>query len=476
MLNSKHIDKIIISIVFISILIVLAFINGESFGIKKSTSNPPYASRLFNDKIVHELDIQVDKEIWESLLKNAKDKEYVCVDVTIDNEDFYNVGLRVKGNNSLTQIQKYGSKRFGFKIEFDHFDKNLTYHGLDKVSLNSSFQDNSFLKEYMTYKMMAHLEVPSSLCSYVFITVNGEDWGLYVAIEEVENAFAKRNFGIDYGQLYKPDYRRLKDENNDVSLIYTGNDFANYDNIFRKARFKPSDEDKRRLIKSLEILSVGEDLEKAIDIDNLLRYFTVQSFVANFDSYLGQTGHNYFLYEKDGMLTMIPWDYNLAYGTYALGMTDPVNDPTLFVNLPIDSPALGDILDKRPMFTNVMAKPAYKEKYHEIYEGFITEFFDSGYFVKETAKTAKMISPYVMKDPTKFCSHEDFLLAVDTFQEFCLLRAKSVSGQLRGDIPSCFSQPGYTRENYVDASHISINDLGDFEDMRNLKLMYPDME
>ena len=320
------------------------------------------------------------------------------------------------------------------------------------------------------------MEVPSSLCSYVYITVNGEDWGLYVAIEEVENAFAKRNFGNHYGQIYKPDYRRLKEENSDVALVYTGDDFANYDNIFRKARFKPSNEDKRRLIKSLEILSAGEDLERVLDIDNLLAFFTVQSFVINFDSYLGHTGHNYFLYEKNGIMTMIPWDYNLAFGTYALGMTDPINDPTLFVNLPIDSPALGDVLDKRPMFSSVMANPDYKEKYHKIYEEFISGYFNSGKFAKKVAKTAKMISPYVMKDPTKFCSHEDFLLAVDTFQEFCHLRAESISGQLRGDIPSSFSQPDYSRDNYIDASHISINDLGDFEDMRNLKLLYPEMK
>ena len=39
----------------------------------------------------------------------------------------------------------------------------------------------------------------------------------------------------------------------------------------------------------------------------------------NWDSYLGHTGHNYFLYEENGVLSILPWDYNLAFGTYALG-------------------------------------------------------------------------------------------------------------------------------------------------------------
>ena len=48
------------------------------------------------------------------------------------------------------------------------------------MSLDSSFQDNSYLKNYMTYDMMSFMGVPSPLCSYVRVTVNGEDWGLFL--------------------------------------------------------------------------------------------------------------------------------------------------------------------------------------------------------------------------------------------------------------------------------------------------------
>ncbi len=82
--------------------------------------------------------------------------------------------------------------------------------------------------------------------------------------------------------------------------------------------------DQERLIEALQVLSTGEDLETAVNVDEVLRYFTVQVFVMNWDSYLGHTGHNYFLYEEDGVLSILPWDYNLAFGTYALGMTDPI--------------------------------------------------------------------------------------------------------------------------------------------------------
>lgn len=43
------------------------------------------------------------------------------------------------------------------------------------------------------------------LCSYAYITVNGEEWGLYLAVEGVEESFLERNYGDGSGELYKPD-------------------------------------------------------------------------------------------------------------------------------------------------------------------------------------------------------------------------------------------------------------------------------
>ena len=60
-------------------------------------------------------------------------------------------------------------------------------------------------KDYLVYRLMGNFGVASPLCSYVYITVNGEDWGLYLAVEGVEDAFLERNYGKEAGELYKPD-------------------------------------------------------------------------------------------------------------------------------------------------------------------------------------------------------------------------------------------------------------------------------
>ena len=84
-------------------------------------------------------------------------------------------------------------------MEFDHYDSSKTYYGLDKLNLNNLIQDNTMMKDYLVYRLMGDFGVAAPLCSYVYLTVNGEDWGLYLAVEGVEEAFLRRNYGSATG-------------------------------------------------------------------------------------------------------------------------------------------------------------------------------------------------------------------------------------------------------------------------------------
>ena len=213
--------------------------------------------------------------------------------------------------------------------------------------------------------------------------------------------------------------------------------------------------DQKRLVDALRMLNAGERLPEYVDVDRLLRYFTVQVFVVNLDSYIGLSGHNYILYEEAGRLSMLPWDYNLAYATYALGMPNPVNDPTLFVNYPIDTPAPGRFMLNRPLYHQIMLQPEYYHEYHNLFDSFIRTYFESGYFTEKISRTRALIAPYVQQDHTRFVSYEDFLIGVDAFQQFCLLRAESVRGQLDGLIPTTIQGQKRDRRNFVDASELN---------------------
>lgn len=501
MSTHRAFDKICCVILALTILLTASFYLLPIPVTEGFAASLGYENRLFDDSAVHTVDIVMDE--WEDFLENCQSEEYYACTVVIDNEAYKNVGLRAKGNTSLTQVASYGNDRYSFKIEFDHYDSSMTYHGLDKLCLNNIIQDNTYMKDYLCYKMMSNAGVASPLCSYTYITVNGEDWGLYLAVEGIEESFLKRNYGTDYGELYKPDssqmgggrgmgenfdiddffsgesffdgvwdeafenseegfdFRNDKAEgfggmmaSDDVLLKYIDGDSDSYKNIFDNAKTEISDSDKARLIESLRRLSEGENIEDVVDTEKVAEYFAVHNFVLNFDSYTGSMIHNYYLYEKDGVLQMLPWDYNLAFGGF-----QGAEDATALVNYPIDTPVSGGDAEDRPMIAWIFRNEEYTELYHSCLDKLLSEFFENGEFESLMTSVVDMISPYVEKDPTKFCTYDEFILGTDTLRTFCLLRAESVRGQLEGEIGATDSTQ--TADELVDADGISISDMGE---------------
>ena len=176
MSTNRHIDKICLAA--LSLALVLAL--GLSFvfasgGAMAQGAAMGYEDRLFDTERVHAIDIVMDG--WDEFLETCENEEYTAGAVIIDGEAYRNVGIRAKGNTSLTTVSSMDSDRYSFKIDFGHYDSGNSYYGLDKLSLNNLIQDATMMKDYLAYRLMGSFAVNAPLCSYVYITVNGEDWG-----------------------------------------------------------------------------------------------------------------------------------------------------------------------------------------------------------------------------------------------------------------------------------------------------------
>lgn len=509
MSGSKHFDRIAVVTTVLILVLTILFMNGATLGISATEHTMGYEHRLFDNTKVHTVDIVMND--WEQFIADATSEEYDTANVVIDGEAYKNVGIRAKGNTSLSTVSSLGSERYSFKIEFDHYDSTKSYHGLDKLSLNNLIQDSTMMKDYLTYTMMNEFGVNSPLCSYVYITVNGEDWGLYLAVEGVEESFLERNYGSDYGELYKPDSMSFgggrgngKDfdmsdfefdsgegqtdssglgkpsgnfdmsdipedfdpssmfgngngENggrgfgggmggmgsSDVKLQYIDDDPDSYSNIWNNAKTDITNADQNRLIESLEKLSSGEEIESVVDAEQVIRYFVVHNYVCNGDSYTGVMIHNYYLYEEDGQMAMIPWDYNLAFGTFQAGNGQST------VNTPIDAPVSGGSGEDRPMWSWILSDERYTELYHQYFMEFLSNVDIQGII----GNAYDLIKSYVEKDPTAFYTCEEFETGVETLRQFCTLRSESISMQL---------ETGETTKDmgYVDASSLTLSDMG----------------
>lgn len=463
------------------------------------------------------VDVTVDSADWQAMLDSAASEKYIECDIALNGESVSSAGIRCKGNSSLSMTQ---DERYSFKISFGEYVKKQTFHGLDKMVLNNTQSDNTFIKEYLSYYLLNRAGAKTPLFAMAEIYVNGEYWGLYLAVECIDDAFIERNFSTDGGFLYKPDGTGgmgggRGDQNNDFSdftppdmsdfgnmtppdgfnmgdnaqndetasdgttppdnpndsadasakpdgsasnaptppdlpgsdfsgftppdgndgfggsaqsaaaLGYLGDDISLYGDIFDYSKTNdPSDADKTRLIASLKAISEGE-LDAALDVDGAISWLAANALLGNDDGYLGSMLHNYYLYELNGRLTILPWDYNLAFGGFAGGSAaSAVNDP-------IDTPASGE----RPLVTALLSDEDCLERYHSIlYE--LATFLTDGSMDDLITELAGMIDESVQNDPTKECTYEDYLTAIQTLRSFCALRGESILGQLDGSIPS----------------------------------------
>lgn len=81
-------------------------------------------------------------------------------------------------------------------------------------------------------------------------------------------------------------------------------------------------------------------------------------------------------------------------------------------------------------------------------------------FEKLAADTAELIDSYVEKDPTKFCTYNEFKTGVEAISRFCTLRAESVNGQLEGTIPSTTEGQKADSSALIDADGLNTSDMG----------------
>ena len=109
MLKSKYIDRICILIMALALLVTILFMNGEKLGLTPTSAAPGYETRLFDRTKVHTVDILMQD--WDAFLESASEEEYSPCTLVIDGEQFANVGLRAKGNNSRRLTEEYGLDR-----------------------------------------------------------------------------------------------------------------------------------------------------------------------------------------------------------------------------------------------------------------------------------------------------------------------------------------------------------------------------
>jgi spore coat protein CotH len=384
--------------------------------------------------------IVMEESDWVSLIANAADEKYKQADLWYGSTVISDIAIRAKGNYKTVAEIYPDSIRYSLKADLNLLNAEQNLDGVKKLNFNNNWGDPAFMREVLGYELFKSTDIPAPRASFVDLWVNDIHLGLYTMVEQVDKAFIERNFTYTNGNLYKPekpagnlawtkddlaDGDDAPDEEDinigggsldDITDVVSGDDESDSGDISTETKSlieqmclktNESTSNHTVLYKLLEVLNNEPDdtfateIEKVLDVNEVLRYLAVSTVMVHLDNYIG-SGENYYLYENDGKFVMIPWDLNLAFGTYRIDLSMEQT-----INYYIDEPTCG-AMSAKPLVSRLLSNAAYLEKYHEYIEEVLDGVFDSDTINARIDELAGLIRSYVKDDETKFYTAEQF--------------------------------------------------------------------
>lgn len=329
--------------------------------------------------------------------------DYVPATVICDGAVYPEVGVRFRGNASITMIPPDGKKPF--KLDFNRYVDSGIFHGFTTLNFINCFRDPSMLRDKLAYDLYRKAGVPAPRATFadVYLTLDGkpqEHLGFYVVVEQVNRPFLEDRFGNSKGLLLKFEITR--------DLEYRGEEWEKYAHDHELK--SDNESDTKLFIQFVKFLTQSSDtefaqsIERYLNLDRFLAWLALDMLLTDLDSYAGM-GHNWYLYFNTDTerFEFIPWDVNESFGNLQMDAPDKM------LNFDIKKPYVGDkILIRRIL--NI-------EKYRMLYEfylrTFIRDFFNPEFLNREIDRLHAFIESAVKADSKPIFPYEDFLKSVN---------------------------------------------------------------
>jgi hypothetical protein len=365
-----------------------------------SVRSIPASVPLYDAGTLRTLFFQFEDENWESELMAFKDTDVqVPASLTVDGKTYKDVGVRFRGNSSFRMVPE--GLKHSFNISMDEFTKGQTLLGFNTLNLLNSHADPSFLHAVLFLQASREF-LPAPQANYVRVVINGESWGIYANVEQVNKTFLKEWFKTDGGTRWKaPGSPHAR-----AGLEYWGDDPSPYKRTYE---IKGKDDPKAwaALIGLTKVLNTTprDKLEAALspilDIDGVLRFLAIDNTLVNNDGYWVR-GSDYDIYlDPAGKFHVVAHDVNEAFGGVGggfpmeAGLAGP--DPLVALN---DS--------TKPLRSKLLAVPTLRAKYLTYTRQIATKWLDWKELEPIAAKYRALISADVKTDTRKIYSFSAF--------------------------------------------------------------------
>lgn len=244
----------------------------------KPTGRKDASVAFFRVGVVPRLKIQIpDAELQRLRQKN---REYVrCTVVEDDKTTYEHVGIHLKG--AAGSFRGIDDKP-ALTLNFDKYKKDQEFHDLDKIHLNNSVQDASYLNELMSSELFLEAGIPAARTTHARVWLNGRDLGFYVLKEGFNKGFLKRHFADPTGNLYEGGF--VQDIDGQVKLQNGEGPIDRSDVKAVIDACREGDAAKR-----------WQRLEEVVDINRFITFTAMELLTCHWDGYC-QNRNNYRFY------------------------------------------------------------------------------------------------------------------------------------------------------------------------------------
>lgn len=349
-----------------------------------NAATPDYS--FFDDNEVRRFDITIDEDWWELMQDHLNEYTlssgggqggssfsdvtplYVPCNLEYNGVNWYHVGIRYKGNSSLSSAGD--NNKLPFRLKFQEFENDYpeitgqNFYGFEELSLSSNFNDQSLMREKVASDLFRDFGVPCARSVFCEVYIDHGDgpiyFGLYTVLEVVFDSAIKNEFGSNSGNCYKPDGEGASFAYGSYAESYFENktggiDFSDVEGLYNTIHSS---------LRTSNPSQWRQQMNEYLNINDYLKYMAVNFTIQNWDTY-GRMTHNYYLYNDPatGQLNWIPWDNNEAFDEGKQGGA-----------LAID---LHDATDEWPLLSYVIADQTYEDQYKAYLRDFVENHFNA---------------------------------------------------------------------------------------------------
>jgi len=364
---------------------------------------PLAGDELFSQRIIPRLRIEIPPEGMEVLREyhwrrnedNLPRKDVRAI--VREGEIVYtNVAIHLKG--SAGSFRPIDAEKPALTLNFDKFADGQRFHGLQKIHLNNSIQDASYVSEQVCRELFLRAGLPAPRASHAVVELNGRPARLYVLVEGWNKQFLKRHFKNPKGNLY--DGGAAKDITYPIEV--NSGDYP---------------EDRSRLealvtaVQETDLEIRFAKVERVLDVDRFLTFAAMEVIMGHWDGY-AMNRNNYRIFhdlESDRMI-FLPHGMDQMFGVWRSTPTSTIT----------------------PMMKGVVAKavvqsPEMRRRYLERMSLLITNVFDAQAITNRAQELSARVQTALAGD---FVALANQYQAANWLCERVLARIRSVREQL----------------------------------------------